>query len=75
MASETELERMKARAEQTEKILADLQVRVAAIKQAAVKEAGLVEEEKLLKENAELRKEIESIKRALIMAEISNGGK
>lgn len=73
MASESELERVKARAELTEKILADLQTRVSALKKAAVKEAGLAEEEKLLKENAELKSEIEKVKKALIMAEISNG--
>ena len=35
MASESELERVKARAELTEKLLADLQTRVSALKQAA----------------------------------------
>ena len=35
MASDSELERVKARAELTEKILGDLQIRVAALKQAA----------------------------------------
>ncbi|KAK3795103.1 hypothetical protein RRG08_028304 [Elysia crispata] len=73
MASDSELERVKARAELTEKILGDLQIRVAALKQAAVKEAGLAEEEKLRKENAELKIEIEKMKKALVMAEIGNG--
>ncbi|GFN77762.1 aminoacyl tRNA synthase complex-interacting multifunctional protein 1 [Plakobranchus ocellatus] len=73
MATESELERAKARAEVTEKILSDLKTQVAAVKQAAVKEAGLAEEDKLRKENAELRQEIERVKKALIVAEIGNG--
>jgi hypothetical protein len=39
-----------------------------------VKQAGLEEEEKLKVENENLKKEIESVRRDLILAEIGNGG-
>ena len=41
----------------------------------SVKAAGLGEEENLLKENEELKKEIQALKVALTVAEIGNGGK
>jgi len=73
MASAEELNRMKARAEQTDKILAELQGQIEAIKKAAVREASRGEEEKLFKENEDLKKEIQSLKMALTLAEIGNG--
>lgn len=39
-----------------------------------VQSAGLEEEKQLIKENEELRKEIESVKTALFLAEVGNGG-
>lgn len=39
-----------------------------------MKQAGLPLEENLIKENEALRKEIDSIKTALFIAEIGNGG-
>merc|ERR1712062_554513 len=63
----------KARAEETDRILAELQGQIDAIKNAAVKEEGKAEEAKLIKENAELRKEVDALKVALTLAEIGNG--
>jgi len=74
MASAQEsLARIKGRSEETDRILADLQGAIEAIKAAAVKEAGKGEEEKLIKENEELKKEVQSLKTALTLAEIGNG--
>ena len=39
-----------------------------------VREASRGEEEKLFKENEDLKKEIQSLKMALTLAEIGNGG-
>jgi len=64
---------MKARAEQTDQIMAELQGQIEAIKKAAVREASRGEEEKLFKENEDLKKEIQSLKMALTLAEIGNG--
>ncbi|KAH9489034.1 Aminoacyl tRNA synthase complex-interacting multifunctional protein 1 [Bulinus truncatus] len=73
MASDADFERIKAKAELAEKILADLQNQIDAIKRAALKSAGLEEEKQLIKENEALRKEIESVKTALFLAEVGNG--
>jgi len=73
MASSGDFSRIKARSEETDRILAELQGQIEAIKKAAVKAAGLGEEENLLKENEELKKEIQALKVALTVAEIGNG--
>ncbi|KAI8798609.1 aminoacyl tRNA synthase complex-interacting multifunctional protein 1 [Biomphalaria glabrata] len=73
MASAADFERIDGKAALAEKILADLQSQIEAIRKAAIQSAGLEEEKQLIKENEELRKEIESVKTALFLAEVGNG--
>jgi len=72
-SSQDSLARLKARSEETDRILANLQGAIDLIRAAAVKEAGKGEEEKLFKENEQLKKEVEALKVALTLAEIGNG--
>lgn len=66
-------QKIKARSEQTDKILAELKNQVEAIKKAALREAGRAEEVKLEKENEKIKREIQALKQALTLAEIGNG--
>ncbi|XP_059153104.1 aminoacyl tRNA synthase complex-interacting multifunctional protein 1-like [Physella acuta] len=73
MATTTDFDRLKEKQQYTEKLLFELRNQIEAIKKVAVKQAGLPEEENLIKENEALRKEIDSVKTALFIAEIGNG--
>lgn len=73
MASSADLQRIKARSEETDRILAELQGQIEAVRKAAVREAGRGEEEQLVKENEAIRREVLALKKALALAEIGNG--
>lgn len=68
-------QRLAQRAKQAEEIIAQLKAQIASVKQAAALSVSQPEEERVKKENEELRKKIISLKTTLALAEIRNGVK
>lgn len=63
------------RAKQAEEIIAQLKAQIESVKQAAALSVSKPEEERLRKENEQLRVKIATLKTSLILAEIKNGVK